>query len=1164
MSADALRDVRHLAEGEGPQDSEQAKSNSSIDSKEKLVESGRLEIEQLRHDVNAPVAQRVTALLRLGAVLADYPDLGDAEPSFREAKELMDTDAASEYSLERLVCVQMWARVLQETKRFDGADALYTDALNETRHSRGREHPWTSELQNNLGCLRTAAGMWYDAQGLVEKANVCFDGAHMLFEKSYKAKLCVFGRKHRATLKTKCNIDIVSFLRRRALESESRWLSGLTDALEELKRFYGPKDSSVKEVANHLVGIYRTIEDFGKADMILKRFGVDTPRDYRYDIQPFKDDFIPRPPTPPKSTDSASTSVDGRQNPAEALRIFLHTASPSQGRNCVQMLSRVLDYKIAGRVGRIGIHTTLKAVGLSSLAELETITMRREELLEQAAAAAHFEAVEFLLQTMSKASGAADGEALIKAFYCAVESGNADVIRLFLNYGVKPSAAGRPTLHMAAALGLEDAFAELLKWGENIDLKNSNGDTALDVALKGNHEQIIRAVMINKRAMIASSRSTMDTGTKETLDEPQVKVWEKTLYTGLDATIVNFYIDQTHEVEEHLVQTEPVEDVVSNSDLLRNVTGVGEPGEKADFTWIHVPANNMVWIETLMKNLADVNDGLRYSDLMTKEVWQNQLHESMHGAFHGRFMKPFCGKINDIGSQVVLYMPYIHWESNSMKKEMDETIKEIDYTHRVKLNLKKLLERTPPGENDEHHGSTSRSADFQLLDRTFDQFRYFMDDDTAARDADQVVSRYFERRHPDATVPIMMVDQLWMWIIDNSIMKHCPVLFHDTDEEIRRFNYFADGGRVREKAKKRKSEGTEDNNKWLRYLLKRWERILPPRVSEVRFGTGDAQAAVNSAANAKRRWSIKEKDIEKVFDISDETELLKEIKDIQDEINILQTLFDQQSRVLSSYHSASGGRTRPSNMAGAVKRLVDIVKKMDVDTQRPRKALEDLLDLKQKQANVFEARSTRVSGTTITVFTIVTTVFLPASFVVAFFALPIAEYPFVDEQLHLDYAIKWTMSVTAAIAVPLIIFALYVNPIVQFIRTYTLPTIFIIVVPNLIYPYIGFIGAVVVVLILLLILAVVAFMPALLVWLCAEFADIFTSFCKRAILFISDSFKWIIQCGGDYRAAKKEAIDRGGVWSKRRYIPRGLLQRRPERRATQDEEEQRGSSSQGS
>lgn len=140
-----------------------------------------------------------------------------------------------------------------------------------------------------------------------------------------------------------------------------------------------------------------------------------------------------------------------------------------------------------------------------------------------------------------------------------------------------------------------------------------------------------------------------------------------------------------------------------------------------------------------------------------------------------------------------------------MKKEMDDAIKNVEKGHIDKWkNVAKLFTKyISSRKRNESRDSTRRSysndsvsveetrpePDLRLLEtylhlsgapplhvrRTFDQFQYYMNDDTAARDADQVVSRYFERRHPGATVPIMMVDQLWMWIIDNSIMNRFPI-----------------------------------------------------------------------------------------------------------------------------------------------------------------------------------------------------------------------------------------------------------------------------------------------------------------------------------------------------------------------------------------------------
>lgn len=116
--------------------------------------------------------------------------------------------------------------------------------------------------------------------------------------------------------------------------------------------------------------------------------------------------------------------------------------------------------------------------------------------------------------------------------------------------------------------------------------------------------------------------------------------------------------------------------------------------------------------------------------------------------------------------------------------------------------------------------------------------------------------------------------------------------------------------------------------------------------------------------------------------ILEETKLLEEVKDIHGELNILKKLAQDQENVWrqalqpqNDYGEISGGFS-PSEIKAEIEEMIQ-------QTEMVKQSLSTLLDLKQKQANIFEAEYTRkqsedtaIQGDTVMVFTVVTILFV--------------------------------------------------------------------------------------------------------------------------------------------------------------------------------------------
>ncbi|KAL3496544.1 hypothetical protein BJX62DRAFT_232213 [Aspergillus germanicus] len=136
--------------------------------------------------------------------------------------------------------------------------------------------------------------------------------------------------------------------------------------------------------------------------------------------------------------------------------------------------------------------------------------------------------------------------------------------------------------------------------------------------------------------------------------------------------------------------------------------------------------------------------------------------------------------------------------------------------------------------------------------------------------------------------------------------------------------------------------------------------------------------------------------------IAAETRILQEVKDICNELNILKNLVEDQQRVCiqATEVSLGAGHTRSRLSTETPSEVLREILGMIHETEGVQQAIDTLLDLKQKQANLNEAKSARKQAQdtakqtdTIVVFAVVTIIFLPLSFLTSLFALNISNFP---------------------------------------------------------------------------------------------------------------------------------------------------------------------------
>jgi hypothetical protein len=163
--------------------------------------------------------------------------------------------------------------------------------------------------------------------------------------------------------------------------------------------------------------------------------------------------------------------------------------------------------------------------------------------------------------------------------------------------------------------------------------------------------------------------------------------------------------------------------------------------------------------------------------VLDRKYWESQVNVSpIVNLAHIRYLKPQCRKlvsvIREPSEDLFLFMPYLHYEKSKSRDEMAETIKDVRRTN---------VRRMPPRPDDLNPDQKSLWSylwpDFPLHPRrTLDQFYYdALDSDTPQRDGveprnmDQVVYRFMKKEWKGDDPYILMVDQLWMVMLEDGM-----------------------------------------------------------------------------------------------------------------------------------------------------------------------------------------------------------------------------------------------------------------------------------------------------------------------------------------------------------------------------------------------------------
>ena len=487
------------------------------------------------------------------------------------------------------------------------------------------------------------------------------------------------------------------------------------------------------------------------------------------------------------------------------------------------------------------------------------------------------------------------------------------------------------------------------------------------------------------------------------------------------------------------------------------------------FKWIHVPFCHAGWVPHVLTTISqDKEDLSLHTKLLMDKMWFSQHNQSRHASPHARFVRSSVkcllpkssekhvdtgistpsSAIEDV--QFVAYLPYLHWDSfRNLQKRA-----EIITLRRKQPHARPIAKHVASGKSMEHKLIWQHLTSDQPVHcrRTLDQYGYPSLRNTAVRDGDQIL---YKRTKPDAdaqspkelsmkhklqssraavarqsqlpnaddtVATVLMVDQLWLWIVDDRtvITFFAPKEKEENDGglwkegDLRSEIYQDINGDYANQcadpfdfaalavfhAVKALLDRTTDRNLQVFRIFEEYISIL----------TEQQTLSFKDFRNNHQYKKAKDINAQQHIDNRKDLDALLELRDIEDELTTIDKLIKEQqacvSEMTKQYHDLNARHGKGFNgiiflhdIDQFLAEHKDQIDGMLKGAQAAQKAFKELLDMKQKQANIVEAHLAREQtevaadqSRSVMIFTIFTIIFLPLSFFASVFGINAREW----------------------------------------------------------------------------------------------------------------------------------------------------------------------------